>query len=117
MSYKDALVNPRTTNGPVVHLADNSTIKSTAVGTLPLTTLLSTQAKEAHVFSELQHPLLSLGQLCDDNCDILLTKSKLIAKKNNKIILMGSRNKTDGLWDVPMPQGPMLQNDTDFTGL
>ena len=112
MSYKDALVNPRTTNGPVVHLADNSTIKSTAVGTLPLTTLLSTQAKEAHVFSELQHPLLSLGQLCDDNCDILLTKSKLIAKKNNKIILTGSRNKTDGLWDVPMPQGPMLQNDT-----
>ena len=57
-----------------MHLADDTTIQATAVGTLPLDTRLSTQAKEAHVFAELKQPLLSLGQLCDDDCDIILTK-------------------------------------------
>ena len=66
-----------------MHLADNTTIQAKAVGTLPLSSELSLPAKEAHVFSELKHPLLSLGQLCDDDCDILLTKTKLVAKKNN----------------------------------
>ena len=101
-SYKDALINSRATAGPIVHLADDTTIQATAVGTLPLSTQLSSRAKQAHLFDEIKTPLISLGQLCDDNCDILLTKSTLIAKKNNTIILTGTRNKTDGLWDVPL---------------
>ena len=71
LNYKDALIGPRATSGPTVHLADDTTIQATAVGTLPLDTQLSPQAREAHVFKELTQPLLSLGQLCDDDCDII----------------------------------------------
>jgi len=87
-------------------------MQATAVGTLPIASQLSTRAKEAHVFSELQQPLLSLGQLCDDNCNVLLTKSTLIAKKNDNIILTGYRNKSDGLWDVPLQQSNIVHNPT-----
>lgn len=98
-----------------MHLADNTTIQAKAVGTLPLSSELSLPAKEAHVFSELKHPLLSLGQLCDDDCDILLTKTKLVAKKNNNIILTGQRNHTDGLWDVPIPTTSSIIHNTSST--
>ena len=33
--------------------------------------------------------LISLGQLCDDNCEILLNKNEMKAIKNNKVILKG----------------------------
>ena len=109
LSYKNALLNLRPTNGPTVHLADDTTIKSTSKGILPLTSTLSDSAKEAHLFSELKSPLLSLGQLCDDGCEIHLSKTELTASKNNNIILKGYRNPSDGLWDVPIPQQIPLQ--------
>ena len=46
--------------------------------------------------------LISIGQLCDDDCDVLLNKTKLVAIKDNKIILKGTRNYSDGLWDIPI---------------
>ena len=46
--------------------------------------------------------LISIGQLCDDGCSILLDKAKMLAFKNNKLILKGFRNKSDGLWDIPI---------------
>jgi hypothetical protein len=79
-------------------------MKSNSSGILPLTTSLSIPAKTAHIFSELKAPLLSLGQLCDDGCDVHLSKTKLTASKDNTIILEGYRNHSDGLWDVPIPQ-------------
>ena len=44
--------------------------------------------------------MLSIGQLCDDNCWGLFNKKDLLRFKNKKLILKGKRNKTDGLWDV-----------------
>ena len=44
-----------------------------------------------------------MGQLCDNDCEITLTKKDLLAKKNDQIILKGYRNNTDGLWDIPIP--------------
>ena len=41
-----------------------------------------------------------LGQLCNDDCEVLLSKKKLVVTKNNKQILHGDRNKSDGLWDI-----------------
>ena len=35
---------------------------------------LSTRAKSITIFKNLNHSLFSLGQLCDDDCDVLLTK-------------------------------------------
>ncbi len=65
---------------------------------------LGLQATEAHIFDKLQSSsLISLGQLCDDDCTVLLNKRYLLAFKNLHHNLYGTRNKTDGLWDIHIP--------------
>ena len=56
--------------------------------------------------------LLSIGQLCDDGCVALFTKSFLYLFKNYKLLLKGHRNPKDGLWDVPFtsPTYPSSHN-------
>jgi hypothetical protein len=115
LSYADVLLKVQPTDGPTVHLADDSTIKATKIGTLPLSNELSDKAKSTCVFDNLKTPLLSLGQLCDDGCEIHLDSEKLTAFKNNKLILNGTRNEQDGLWDVPIPQPPNLSDDDGWT--
>ena len=91
------------TQGPSVFLPNMDTIVSTHTGILPYDTL-STQAKTANILPQLHSAsLLSLGQLCDDNCDVHLNKYKINVFKNNQKILQGHRNFSDGLWDVPIP--------------
>ena len=46
--------------------------------------------------------LVSLVQLCDDNCKMLLDRKSLYVVKNKELILRGHRNQNDGLWDIPM---------------
>ena len=46
--------------------------------------------------------LISLGQLCDDKCTVVLTDKKLAVIKNKEIILRGTRNRIDDLWDIPI---------------
>ena len=46
---------------------------------------------------------MSLGQLCDDDYEVLLNKKKLTVKNNNKEILHGDRNRSDDLWDIKIP--------------
>ena len=115
LNFKTALLNVQDIPGPVVHLADDSTIQATARGTLPLTSILSKKAKYTCVFDELKTPLLSLGQLCDDGCEIHLDSKNLIAVKNDKVVLNGKRNLQDGLWDVPIPQNTDLVDDDGWT--
>ena len=74
-----------------------------ATGLLPLSKKLSERAQTAHVLDDLQAPLLSMGQLCDDKCQVVLTEKEMHVFKNNAIILKGKRNFRDGLWDVPLP--------------
>ena len=45
---------------------------------------------------------ISLGQLCDDGCNVLLNKKDLKVFKDTKLILKGCRNLSDGLWDIPI---------------
>ena len=78
-------------------------MQSNATGLIPLSTDLSVQAQTAHVLDGLQAPLLSMGQLCDDKCQVVLTEKEMHVFKNNSIILKGKRNFRDGLWDVPLP--------------
>ena len=97
------LLNKQTLqNGPCVSLPDNTVIQGTEKGHLPLCTAsLSQKATQAHVFPHLSSAsLLSLGQLCDDDCKIYLDKQSMKVYKENKLILTGTRNFTDGLWDV-----------------
>ena len=45
---------------------------------------------------------MSIGQLCNDDCIAVFTKENMKVLKDEKIILHGIRNQSDGLWDVPL---------------
>ena len=90
-----------------VLLPDSSSIASVANGHLPLSSSLTPTSTKTTIFPNLQSSLISLGQLCDDDCTVILDKRKLRALKNNEVILEGSRSTSgDGLWDIPLPQPP-----------
>ena len=62
---------------------------------------LSKTAKTALVLPNLQSaPLITLGQLYDDNYNITLNKNTFEVYKNNTNILKGYRNHRDSLWDA-----------------
>ena len=88
---------------PSVQLPNGEIIHSTANAQLPLSPELSKCAKQALILPKLSSSnLVSVGQLCDDGCEIILNKYELTAIKNNKVIVKGYRNKHDGLWDIPI---------------
>jgi len=86
-----------------VILPNNESIKITKQGTLPLSDNITMDGRKASVLPGLKNAsLLSLGQLCDNDCKIILQKENMTVYKNNTIILTGLRNKRDGLWDVQL---------------
>ena len=90
-------------SGPTVTLPDNTTITATKKGEVPLSTKLTTKATTAHVLNDLQSAsLISLGQLCDDDCEVQLSKTNLKVYKDNEVIITGEQNQQDGLWDIPL---------------
>ena len=94
-------------NGPTVILPNSSWLKSFESGELPISTLISALGKKTAIFDELHSSLISLGQLCDDNCVVVLGKYLLEVIKDNKVVLRGPRSTSgDGLWDIPLPQAP-----------
>ena len=59
--------------------------------------------KKAHIFDGLHSAsLISLGQLCDDDCVTILDKNEINIIKVKTLILKGHRKKTDGIWDIPI---------------
>lgn len=100
---KEVLKNTTKINGPAVKLPNDELIYATEQGDLPISTQLSTTAQKAMILPNLHSSsLISIGQLCDDGCSILLDKNKLWAIKNNIKILEDTRNQKDGLWDIPI---------------
>ena len=94
-----------TKHGPQVNLPDGSTMNTVGKGVLPLNAFLSKIAQTGNILEGLSNSsLLSIGQLCDDNCIAVFSKLKLKIYKNEKLLLTGIRNWTDGLWDVVVPQ-------------
>ena len=89
--------------GLKVQLPNNKLLKVTQRAQLPLRSNFSKEAKSAMIFPGLESAsLVSLGQLADDNCDIVLTNNQLLTIKDKKIILTGTRNKNDCLLDIPI---------------
>ena len=67
-----------TCDGPTVQLPTNATTNKTKTGSIPLSVSLSTREKKSHVFDRLHSALLiSLGQLCDDDCIDILGKNEI----------------------------------------
>ena len=90
--------------GPTVVLPDRNLLKATSEGILNLLPKLTNTAKKDHVFDIISNSsLISIGQLCDDDCVAVLQKRKINIYKNKKCIINGKRNFEDGLWDVELP--------------
>ena len=88
-----------------IQLPDNSTIETSHVGILLLHQSLANRAKQVQILPKLTNTsLLSIGQLCDDNCTALFLKHNLHVFKKNQLVLKGIQNYLDGLWDVTLPQ-------------
>ena len=82
---------------------------STIAGQLPLSPHLSTTAQAAFVLDELKTgTLISLAQLCDDDCIALFTKYNVKIIKDNNVIITG-RRMDNGLWSIPIKSPPSHQ--------
>ena len=93
-------------SGPTVIVANGGTIVPHSQCTLPLSTTLSSQAKHGYVFDDLRTgSLISLDQLCDDECIRIFSKYKLRILKDNKIIIE-ERRTDNGLWEIPIATPP-----------
>jgi hypothetical protein len=101
---------------PSVLLPDSTQIQATHSGTLPLHHSLSTKAKTAHLLDGITNAsLISIDQLCDDNCVAILDKKQIQVFKNNNRILKGDRNPTDGLWDITLQISPPSSSTLSLT--
>ena len=77
-------------------------ITPTSQAKIHLSSDLTDKAQHVFLFNDLATgSLLSIGQLCDDDCIALFSKYHLKILKNNKVIIEGRRND-NGLWDVPL---------------
>jgi hypothetical protein len=62
------------------------------------------KAKVGHTFCSLKSGLLiSVGQFCEEDCVALFTKHSVEIYKNGEVIIVGERNTTNSLWNVPLP--------------
>ena len=80
------LKNITNKTGTPVTLPNKTTIIPTQEGTIPLSNKLSLSAQKATVLPALKSAsLISIGQVCDDNCTMVFTKDKLLTAKDKGI--------------------------------
>jgi hypothetical protein len=92
-----------TTTGPSVKVKNGHNIETSRRALVPLAKELSTKAKTGHIFDDLKSgSLISIGQLCDDDCIALFTKYDVQIYKDGKVIIVGQRNNVNGLWHIPL---------------
>ena len=78
---------------------------------LPLPNTFTRNAKIAYSFNNLKSgSLISIGQLCDDDCIAIFTKYIVKIIKKNKILIKGRRTQ-NGLWKLPI--GTETPTDTE----
>ena len=82
-----------------------------AQGQLQLSPALTKTAQTAFVLDDLKNnTLISLSQLCDDDCISLFTKYGVKIIKKDQVIITGKRDD-NGLWSIPLkPASPPLQD-------
>ena len=68
--------------GPTVLLPNSAFLTAQESGELPIGDMLSKLAKKTAIFQHLHSSLISLGQLCDDECIVILGKHLLEVIKN-----------------------------------
>ena len=107
----DILNNFKNSNGPVVQQPDNTNLKATGSGNLPLSKDLTRKAQKAYVLPILKSALLiALGQLCNDKCKVVSSKDHLNVTKKTKLSLKDIEiNKmTCGTFRLPKQRWPRI---------
>ena len=103
--------NLKVHNSNPITLPNKEVIKATQKGELVLHKSLSKEAQTAQILPMLKSSsLISIGKLCDDNCQVNFTKHKMSVNKDKETILTGYRNYSDGLWDIPIHKTKMQDN-------
>ena len=94
--------NIKRATGPEVSVANGETITPEFKALLPLSKNLSEKAQKAFIFEDLKTgSLVSLGQLCDDDCIENFSKYNVDIIKKDTVIIQGTRTD-NGLWSVPL---------------
>ena len=111
---KNLLSNITPCSHAQVTLPNKMTIQASTSGSLPLP--VNSSAKTAYILPGLTNSsLLSIGQLCDDDCTAIFTKTAMTIYKNAKVLLTGVRNPNDGLWDITIPTLQEIPNQSNTT--
>ena len=84
-----------------VTMPDGRPLISTHSGFLRLKNI-SKVARQVYLFPGLKGSLLAFGPLCDDGCTVTLNKHTMEIRKNDQIILTGTRSNPNGLWYVDL---------------
>jgi hypothetical protein len=85
-------------------MPNGTTIQSLHTCNLLLTDL-PPQARQAHILPGLVHnSLISLVQLCDNECSITFTQDQVTVSKNGKHLMYGSQDPKSRLWRVDLKQ-------------
>ena len=98
------LINVKATKDePTFQFPNNETMSATRTDNIPLEISLRSHAKKAHIFDGLHSAsLISLHELCDNDCIAVLDKNEINILQGKTLILKGHTNKIDGLWDIPI---------------
>ena len=108
-----------TSTGPSVRVANGNNIETSKRALVSLAKELSTKTKTGHIFDDLKSgSLISIGQLCDDECIALFKKYDVKIYKDGKVIIVGQeRNNVNGLWNIPLKCSTERNRNTTSTAL
>ena len=101
----------RITSGSTFQVANINIIKPDLRSTFKMSNKLLSKAQSAHVFNNINtSPLISMGQLFDDDCIAIFTKFDVKILKHNQVITTGLRDRTNVLYNITLEPSPPLNN-------
>ena len=88
--------------GPKLAVEGGRIISLTKKAILPLSNKLTEKSRLAFSFDNLKSgSLISIGQLCNDDCITILTKYDVQIIRHNEILIRGKQTD-NGLWKIPL---------------
>jgi len=103
------------TSGPTITLPNGNTLTPSHSSHLAFPSSFSPKSTLAHTYASLQNPLISIGQLCDDDNFAIFTKTNcyILDSANfspnmdsikEHALITGLRDKSTGLWTIDTNQ-------------
>ena len=117
LSHKHLLSEiTKTYNGSEIQLPNNKKLQVLHKEQINIHKLLPMNAKQAYILPNLTNKsLLSVGQLCNNNCTVEFGKYFCDIKHKNQLILKGTRNFNDGLYGIELEQAHKENNASSQT--